>query len=244
MAQQTILTKTLSASSSNFLGSFSSAATMLYSSGVTASVGTSSGAVATALDTQRRITVWSTAADQSSLLITLTGLSDAGRTVTETITGSTAANTVTRTTVQDFAKVNTVAFSSSPIEGAIHIATSSRGGTPWVAADTWRNPFALAAAITMTATNNSMSANFECTLEDITQATVPSPKFLSSTPTIPVPYFPTPFIPQVAGSTFLSTAIDAITMGILAGPIAAWRCTLTSSSSTAGMMRVVALQAG
>jgi hypothetical protein len=244
MAQPLVLTKSLSASSSNFLGSFSSAAPALYSSGAVASVGTSSGATATPLDTQRRITVWSTAADQSSLLITLTGLSDGGRPVVETITGSTAANTATRTTQQDFRSITSISFSSAPIEGAIHIATSSRGGTPWIAADTWRNPFNLSAAITMTATGNTMSANFECTLEDITQATVPSPKFLSSASSIAVPYFPTPFIPQIAGSTFISTAIDSITMGSLTAPISAWRVTLTSSSSTAGMMRAIGLQAG
>jgi hypothetical protein len=245
MAQQTTLTKTLVASSSLALGLFSSAATTLYTSGSSAQVGTSTGAVATQLDTARRIAIWSTAADMSGLLVTLSGLSSGNDSVVETIIGATASGVV-RETKQDFATVTSVAFSSqNPIAAALHIATSSHGGTPWIVADTWRNPFNLAAQITLSATGNSLSANFEYTLEDITQATIPGPtKVVSSTPTTVLPWFPTPAISQIAGSTFLSTAIDAVTAGVFTAPIAAWRVTLTSSSSTAGQMGVSVLQSG
>jgi hypothetical protein len=243
--QQTILTKALSASSSNTLGSFSSAATTLYTSGANFTVGTASGAVATPLDTQRRIALWSTAADQSSLLVTLTGLNDNGDIVKESIIGSTAASTITRTTVQDFATVTSVSFSSAPLEGALHIATNTKGGTPWILADTWRDPFSLGAVITLSSTVNSMAANFEITTEDITQSYVPGPtKVISTSPSVTVPWYPTPVISQVAGSTFLSTAIDAATLGVFTAPFAAWRVTLTSSSSTAGAAGIEVLQAG
>jgi hypothetical protein len=244
MAQQITLTKSLVASSSLALGLFSSAGTTAYTTGSSASVGTSTGAIATQLDTGRRIAIWSTAADMSGLLVTLSGLTSGGDALVETVLGATASGVV-RETKQDFAVVNSVSFSSqNPIAAALHIATSSHGGTPWITTNTWRNPFNLAAQISLTSTANSMSANFECTLDDITQ-TVPQPvRTVSSTPTTVVPWYPAPFISQIAGSTFISTAIDAVTVGNITTPIAAWRVTLTSSSSTAGTMGVAVLQSG
>jgi hypothetical protein len=242
--QPITLTKTLVASSSLALGLFSSAATTAYTSGSSASVATSTGAAATALDTGRRIAIWSTAADMSGLLITLTGQSSAGRPVVETVVGATASGRV-RETIQDFAIVTAVSFSSqNPINAALHIATSSHAGTPWTVTDTWRDPFNLAAQITLSATNNSMSANFECALDDITQTVPQAVRTISSDGSTPMPWYPLPFISQQAGSTFISTAIDAVTMGNITAPISAWRVTLTSSSSTAGAAGVTVLQSG
>jgi hypothetical protein len=244
MAQQVTLTKSLVASSSLALGLFSSAATTLYTSGSSAAVGTSTGSVATALDTGRRIAVWSTAADMSGLLITLSGLTSGNDALVETVVGATASGLV-RETKQDFAVVNSVAFSSqNPIAAALHIATSSHGGTPWITTNTWADPFDLSAQITLSATGNSMSANFECCLDDITQTVPQQVRTVSSTPATVIPWFPLPFISQVPGSTFISTAIDAVTLGNIPTPIAAWRVTLTSSSSTAGTMGVTVLQSG
>jgi hypothetical protein len=245
MAQQQFLTKTLTTSSSGFLGLYSSGATnpTAYTSGATAAITTSSGSVATNLDTGRRIVVWTSSIASDNMLITLTGLASNGLSpMSETIRGSCAAG-ITNTTVQDFYNLTSITMSSAPTAG-VHFGTSSRAGTPWMVTNTWATPFDLTVNITMSSTINSLLANFETTLEDITQDTIPGPtKFLSSSPTVQVPYYPTPIILQVAGSTFVSTVIDAQTANITT-PIAAWRVTLTSSSSTAGSMAVSVLQSG
>jgi len=175
----------------------------------------------------------------------IAGLTDNGGLIKETIIGSSALNTITRTTVQDFASVTSVSFSSTPLEGALHIATNTKGGTPWIVTDTWKDPFSLSAVIILTSTVNGLAANFETTVEDITQSYIPGPtKVISTSPGTVVPWYPTPVISQTAGSTFLSTAIDAATMGVFTAPFAAWRVTLTSSSSTAGAAGIEVLQAG
>ena len=241
MAQQTTLNKSITTSSSGMLGFFSSQ-TVLYTSGSSAAIGTSSGSVATTLDTGRRIIFWSSAAASDSLTITLTGLSDSGDPVTERIIGSSAAGSL-RTTVQDFQSLTSVTFSSS-LNVRMNIGTSSRAGTPWITTNSWATPFDLTAVLTQTSTANGVSANFECTLEDITQ-TIPGPnKVLASSNPVIVPWYPTPFISQIAGSTFVSTAIDATTVANFTTPIAAWRVTLVSSSSNASQLGVSVLQAG
>jgi hypothetical protein len=241
MAQPIVLNKSVTTSSSGMLGFFSSG-TVLYTSGSSAQIGTSSGAVATTLDTGRRIIVWSSAAASESLIITLTGLSDSGDVVTEKLLGSSAAGTL-KTTVQDFASVTSVTFSSS-LNVRLNLGTSSRAGTPWITTNSWADPFDMAVALTFTATGTA-SANFECTLEDITQIGTPGPnKLLSSSNPQIVPWYPTPFISQTPGSTFVSTAIDAITTANFTNPISAWRVTLISSSSNAAQLGVSVLQAG
>jgi hypothetical protein len=195
------------------------------------------------LDTGRRIVGWSSAAASDSLLITITGLSSGGDLMSEAIPGSSAAG-ATRTTVQDFYQITAITYSSS-LNVRMNFGTSSRAGTPWMVTNTWATPFDLTVNITMSSTSNSMLANFETTLEDITQATIPGPtKTVSSTPTTVVPWYPTPTILQIAGSTFVSTIGDATTTANITTPIAAWRATLTSSSSTAGIMGVSVLQSG
>ena len=242
MARPITLTKSLTTSSSGMLGWFSSGA-VLYTSGSSAQIGTSSGSVATALDTGRRISVWSSAAASDSLIVTITGLSEGGDPVTERILGSSAAGAL-RTTVQDFASVTSITF-SSVLNVRINVATSSRAGTPWIVTDTWAVPFDLTAQITMTSTANSVLANFECTLEDITQIGTQGPtKYLSSSNPVVVPWYPTPFISQAAGSTFVSTTGDAVTNANFTSPISAWRVTITSSSSNASQMGVSVLQSG
>lgn len=237
--QQISLSKVITASSSLTLGAYSTAATTAYTSGVGYAIGSGSS-----LDTGRRITVWSSAADASGLRITITGRSEENDALVETIVGSTTGG-APRSTVQDFAYVDSVTFSSqNPLGAIVHIGTSSQAGTPWKTVSLWANPFNLSVGVTLSATTNSVKTNFECTLDDITQ-TIPTaaPKTLSSATTV-VPFYPTPFIPQVAGSTVLSTAIDAFTVGNLTAAVAAWRVTLTSSSSTAGVAGITAVQAG
>lgn len=242
MGLPTTLIKSITTSSSLQLGFFSSQ-TVLYTSGSSAQIGTSSGAVASALDTGRRISVWSSAAASDSLICTITGLSSSGDLVTEQILGSSAAGAL-RTTQQDFYIVNSITFSSS-LNVRMHVATSSKGGTPWIVTNTWANPFDMMASITLTSTANGVAANFECTLEDITQATQPGPtKFLSSSNPVVVPWYPTPFISQITGSTYVSTTGDAVTTANFTSPISAWRVTLTSSSSNAAQMGVTVLQSG
>lgn len=240
--QPITINKSLATSSSGLLGFFSSQ-TVQYTSGSSAQIGTSSGAVATNLDTGRRITVWSSALASDSLAITITGVSSNNNSVIETILGSCAAGVV-RTTVQDFYKVNSITFSSS-LNVKMNVAVSSKGGTPWIITDTWRNPFDMMASITLTSTANSVLANFECTLEDITQSAVPGPtKYLASSNQTVVPWYPTPFISQISGSTYVSTTGDAVTTANFTAPISAWRVTLTSSSSNAAQMAVTVLQSG
>src|SRR6516165_2576275 len=241
MAQQQVLTKTLTTSSSGMLGFFSSGA-VLYTSGSSAAVGTSSGSVGTLLDTGRRIIVWSSAAASDSLTITLTGLSSGGDLMSETIVGSSAAGSV-RTTVQDFYQVTAITYSSS-LNVRMNVGTSSRAGTPWITANIWATPFDLTAVVTTTTSSNSILTNFECTLDDITQ-TVPSPsRSWSSNQALTVPFYPAPFISQSAGSTFVSSTGGLIASGNITTPISAWRITLTSSSSNAGTVGVTVLQSG
>lgn len=236
--QQITLSKVITASSSLTLGAYSTAATTVYTSGVGYAIGSGSS-----LDTGRRITVWSSAADASALRITITGRSEEGSRLVETIVGSTTGASP-RTTAQDFAYVDSVTFSSqSPLGAIVHLGTSSQGGTPWKTVSLWANPFNLSVGVTLSATSNSVKTNFECTLDDITQTIPSAAKTLSSATTV-VPFYPTPFIPQVVGSTVLSTATDAFTVGNLTAAVAAWRITLTSSSSTAGVAGITAVQAG
>jgi hypothetical protein len=238
--QPIVLSKSLAASSSNALGFFSSQ-TVLYTSGVANAIGTSSGSVATSLDTARRIILWSSAATSDSLFITLTGVSSGGDPVVETIAGSTVAGVV-RTTIQDFFQVTAVTFSSS-LSVRMNFGTSSRAGTPWTVTDTWRNPFDMMVQLTLSSTLNSVYANFECTLEDITQETIPGPNKLSSAGAV-VPWFPTPFISQITGSTYVSTAIDAVTTANFTAPISAWRVSMSSSAAGAATLGVTVLQSG
>jgi hypothetical protein len=245
---QTYLTKSLAASSSNFLGTFSSATTTLYTTGATASVATASGAAATALDTQRRIIVWSSALDMSGLLVTLTGANDAGQAVTETIAASTAAGT-TRQTTQDFLTITSVSFSSAnPINAPIHIGTSTQGGTGWKVVDAIADSaFNFNLSLTFSSTISTTLANLELTLDDVTQTIKSPPRVLSTASSVVVPFTPANFIATTVGATALSTANASQTVpavGNITAAFAAWRLTLTSSSSTAGSLQATGLQTG
>lgn len=182
----------------------------------------------------------------SGLLIRVTGTNDGGDVITETVTGSTTAASP-RATTQDFLTITSVSFSSqNPINGPIHIGTNTQAGTPWTVTDLYRNPFNLSVALSFNSTLAATLANFEVTLDDITQIDTPLPKTLSTSPTVVVPFVPTYFIPQVAGSTYISTAAASggSALGNLTAACAAWRITLTSASSTSGGVFATGVQAG
>lgn len=245
---QIYISKALTASSSNTLGSFSTATVTAYTSGAGATIGTSSGATATTLDTARRIIVWSSAAASDGLRITITGLSESGATISETIVGSSAAGSV-KTTTQDFLSITSVSFSSQNTLGAaIHFGTNTQGGTPWKIIDQGTpEPLNFSMALTFNSTISTTLANLEVTLDDPTNTIPAPPRFLSTAPTVQVPFTPVSFIQAFTGSTALSTANAAQTapaFGTITSNIAAWRLTLTSSSSTAGGLQATAMQYG
>jgi hypothetical protein len=243
---QILISKSITASSSNTLGIFSSATTATtYTSGVSFSIGTTSGSVATNLDTSRRIIVWSSALASDSLLITVTGRNDSGASISEIIHGSTVAGTPIATT-QDFLSVTSVSFSSLP-NAAIHFGTNTQAGTPWKMFDTNIEQFNFSMQMTFNSTISTTLTNLELTLDDPTQTVSQGARFLSSTPTIQVPFVPISFIPALTGSTALSTANASQTapaFGNITAPAIAWRATLTSSSSTAGGVFINAMQYG
>lgn len=242
---QIYLTKSITASSSSTLGSFSSGTvTTTYTSGVAATI-TTTGANATQLDTARRIIFWSSAAASDSLVINLTGTSESGATISETIVGSSAAGAA-RATTQDFASLTSVSFSSTP-NVKINIGTNTQAGTAWKIFDQNIETFNFSATIAFNSTISTTLANLELTNDDPTNTVKAPARFLSTSPTLQVPFTPTTFISQTAGSTLLSTANASQTtpaFGNITTAAAAWRITLTSSSSTAGSLQATGLQLG
>lgn len=238
---QVYLTKTITASSSNTLGSYSTATTTVYTSGATV---TTTGV---ALDTARRIIVWSSAAASDGLLITLTGTSESGATISEILTGSSAAGS-TKVTTQDFLTVTSVSFSSqNPLGAIIHVGTNTQAGTPWKMFDQNIETFNFSAQISFNSTISTTLANLELTNDDPTNTVKAPARFLSTSPTVQVPFTPSAFITSQTGSTALSTANASQTApaaGTITNVAAAWRITLTSSSSTAGSLQATGLQLG
>lgn len=233
MANQIYVSKALVAASSNFVGSVSTAATSVIT------VNSSN----MPLDTQRRIVFTSTAADTSSLTLTITGTRQGGGTVVESVKGSTAGAGANATTTSDFLTVTSIAISSNA-NVPVLVGTSSVGGTPWQSVNLHVTPPIVGAAMTFVSTaasNGSMSAQLDVTLDN------PYGPFggAGGLPT------PTNAVPTVFQSTHWQSITannwDAINIQVNPGgyvPIAAWRLTITSSSSSAGSVNVTAIQAG
>ena len=210
--QPIYVSKNLIAASSNGIGSISTAVPSVVT------LNTSS------LGTGRRIVFYSTA-DASSLTLTFKGYGENSLTTTfsEAVIGSTASG-IAATTTADFIQLSSVAFSSN-VNIPIMIGTSSVGGTVWHLTDWYINPGIICGRLTFTSSANGVTARYEVTLDDPTR-TYPNPDFT---------------VPNVFNSTSpVGTFASTNSMGVLCvdgnvgSPCAAWRMTMTSSSSGAG----------
>lgn len=217
----------LVAGSTNFVGNISTAATPVVT------VNSSN----MPLDTQRRIIFTSTAADTSSLKLTFIGTQQGGNAVTESIVGSTTGAGSVATTRQDFLTVTSIVASSNA-NVPILVGTSSVAGTPWQMAN-WQIGTPNFSAQT-TINSSQMTASWEFTLLDIT-GTYPSG--FSSAISSPI-VFVSSGITGAVGSSGATLGTSATsTLAGMSIPIAAWRVTVTSSSSTYATYATV-MQAG
>lgn len=219
--QPVYLNKALNAASSNGIGSVSTAVPSVVT------VNTS------LLDTGRRI-VFTSTGDASTLTLTFVGKIEGGQTLTEAVKGSTATG-INATTVSDFVSITTISISSNA-NIPILVGTSSVGGTPWKVCDYFAPSVpSLAGGIVFTTSANSMTGSIEMTMDDPTLVTTISTKQ----------------VPSVFVSTsHISTPCSTTSFGFVNNdgntvmPIAAYRLTLTSSSSQAGSINAVILQSG
>lgn len=218
------LQKTLIAASSTGIGTISSAGT--------ATLNTSQ------LDTQRRVTVWSTGATLASASYTVIGTREGGGTLRETITGPTSNAAVA--TTQDFLSVTSILASSVTTSQAT-IGTNTQGGTAWKPANVQITPMEIGAALTFSSTANSMVASLEYTMDDPTLCGGIQVQGGAAIPfnAVPISVISTAFS-SAAGNTWgrLNLAGSAVI------PIGWWRMTLTSSSSGAGSVNAAVVQAG
>ena len=184
------------------------------------------------LDTARRISLSATAAFNATFV--LTGTREGGGKMVETVIGASVAGAVS--SLQDFLTLSSVSVSSA-LGIPISIGTNTTGGTVWKVTDWTKNPMMLSMAVTFSSTANSMTASADFTLDD--------PTGTYSDPDNPGNLAPDVFtstsIVSVTGPTLLPVAADAFGTGY---PVAAWRLTITSSSSTAGTVYATVMQAG
>lgn len=223
--QPIYVSKSLVTASTNIVGSVSTAATSVVT------VNSSN----MPLDTQRRIVFSSTAADTSTLRLTITGTREGGGVFSETVAGSTAGAGTAATTTSDFLTVTAISVSSNA-NVPILVGTSSVGGTAWKLTN-WHvePPMQIGGALTFSSSGNGMTGVIDLTMDDPTR-TYPNPLF--AVPTI------------FNSTTHLGVAGSSNTWGILNAdannltPVAAWRLTITSSSSSAGTVSATIMQAG
>ncbi len=231
--------KLLIAASSTGLGTLSTAAV--------ATINTSN------MDTQRRVTAWTTGATAASGTITIIGTREGGTPVRETITGP-ASNTVIATT-QDFLSITSVSASSA-FGSIITLGTNTTGGTQWKPINTHTTPIQVGCYLTLSTT--SVIASMEITMDDPTTDFYASPTGtgvaggLVAAGGQAIPYNVPPAIINCVGFS----SVQANTFGALGitssataapgfqVPFWGWRLTLTSSSSTAGNANAAVIQAG
>jgi hypothetical protein len=230
MTNPVYVSKNLIAQSTNGIATFSSGAT-------SATVNSSS------LGTARRIAINASSGSEAGASFTITGTNQGGQVITETITGPTS--NVAVATTQDFLTVTSV-ISSSAINSQVIIGTNTQGGTPWQGVNLNISPCQISGTMTFSSTANSMAAQIDMTMDYPFQ--VPQAGY----PTGGLPY-PINTLPVVVVSNVFSSGTTGNTMGMLnitsstyitPIPIAAWRMTLTSSSSGAGTVNFAAIQAG
>lgn len=219
--QPIYVSKNLAAASSNGIGSVSTAVPSVVTLNTSA------------LDTGRRIVFYSTA-DASTLSLTFTGIGES-RTASfsETVAGSTA-NGVAATTTSDFTQLSAVSISSNA-NIPILIGTSSVGGTQWHLANWQIAPMEHCGYLHFSTSANGMQARYDVTLDDPTR-------------TYPNPYLSVPIVFNSTSPVGTFTSTDAIgnicVDGSVMSPFAAWRLTITSSSSGAGTVYGTVIQAG
>ncbi len=216
--------KLLVALSSKGLGGFS-----------TANAGSVLTVNSSALDTARRITLYSSSGTSTSISITITGIIEGGGTKTEVIIGSSTANTQINS-VWDYTSLVSVVTSSSA-DAPWWFGTSSIAGTPWKLVDQTRDPFDLAGYVTLSTSANSMSGRFDVTLDDPTGMT---PRV--SPVTVPAVFNSTSLVGVACSTnTYGQLSVNA---GGIPVPVVAWRLTITSSSTSAGSVSGAVLQPG
>jgi len=211
--QPVYVSKTLIAASSNGIGSVSTAATSVVT--VNSSY----------LDTGRRIVFYSTA-DASSMRFTISGYNESVNTtlMSETVIGSTASG-LAATTTADFYKVSAISVSSNANIPFI-VGTSSVGGTPWKVVDWSGYTPAIGATLTFTTSANSMSGSIDLTMDD------PTNTYSNPNLTVPGVIKSTSHVVAASTTSYGIANVDANSIF----PVAAWRMTLTSSSSGAGSL--------
>jgi hypothetical protein len=208
--------KILAAASSTSVGIFTAA-------GI-ATLGT------TDLDTARRIIVWGSSALGST--ITVTGLSESRGPISETIATSTGVGTAVQTT-QDFLRVTAISLSSAVSSTLGYLGTSSQGGTLWQVINTTVTPINLGFQLDITSPSTVVVASLEYSLDQPIYNIAANAWLGSSLNTGPRP---------TISSMGSSVTLDAV--GNINFPIAAYRMTISSTSSSAGSAAFVALQAG
>jgi hypothetical protein len=214
--------KLLVALSSAGLGSVSTAATPV------TTLNTS------ALDTGRRVAIFSTAGS-TSMAVTVTGIIEGGGVKTEVIIGSSSANTQINS-IWDYTSLLSVTTSSAP-NIVVNIGTSSMAGTPWRLTDWNKTPQDLSGQITFSTSANGMTGRFDVTLDDPTFVTgraspITVPTVFNSTSLVGV---------QASTNSFDRLAVNPAGTPF---PIAAWRLTITSSSTSAGSVSGAVFQGG
>jgi len=224
--QPIYVSKNLAAASSNALGSISTAVPSVVT------LNTSN------LDTGRRIIFTSTAADTSSLTLTFTGLGEQrSKAFSESVLGSTAGAGTNATTTSDFLSISSVTTSSNA-NVPILIGTSSVGGTQWHLTNWQTSPsMQLGGALIFSTSANGMTGRIDFCMSDPTQ-TYPG---LSSA-AVPTVFNSTRVLSVGTTSTNAWGIVNSDAAALC--PIAAWRLTITSSSSGAGTVYANILQAG
>jgi hypothetical protein len=186
------------------------------------------------LDTARRITVASASLSGPSYVVT--GLNQAGNVISETIVPSTTVVSIA-TTTQDFIRVTSVSLSSAisaNSSGGFIIGTNTQGGTPWAPINTVVDPTAVSFQLQITAPSTLVAASFETTF-DYPSYDLRTNTWGGGAPTTG---------PRATISSLGSTVTSSGTTGLISAPIAAWRVTVTSSSSSAGSVLASVLQSG
>jgi hypothetical protein len=218
------LSKALTTATSTLIGVFSTGTTLLQAAG---STGLSTTYQSSAFDTQRRLTLYTTGGSTDfSASFTITGTRQGGGVVTETITGSTAGTATN--TLQDFLTVTSVAV-SSVLQAPVTIGTGTVGGTPWQPVNLGPTPVNIGFGLVYSTTRVSLLGQIDVSYDSPLQGQA-NP---NSTWGQPFPF---------AGSSLfsLSTAINTNSQGTLTAAVAAWRFTLTSTSTQTANSSLVA----
>jgi len=211
--QPLYVSKNLIAASSNGIGSVSTASTSVVT--VNSSY----------LDTGRRIVFYSTA-DASSMRFTVFGYNETVNTtlMSESVLGSTASG-VAATTTADFYKVTAISLSSNANIPFI-VGTSSVGGTTWKVVDWHGYTPVVGATLTFSTSANGMTGSIELSMDDPT-GTYQNPNY-----TVPNVLRSTSHVVGCSTNSYGISNVDANSLF----PVAAWRMTLTSTSSGAGTL--------